>query len=93
MTSTGTTRLQDTIRMANSLMDQKVRAIATRDADSKRKWEDEHEGNHRQQQNKRQEAGRNVDHQARDYSTPTSVTCYGCEEEGHAKRYCPGMEN
>ncbi|GKC52134.1 reverse transcriptase domain-containing protein, partial [Tanacetum coccineum] len=35
MTSTGTTRLQDTIRMANSLMDQKVRAIATRDADSK----------------------------------------------------------
>ncbi|GJY18487.1 hypothetical protein Tco_0389978 [Tanacetum coccineum] len=49
---------EDTIRMANSLMDQKVHAIATRDAESKRKWEDEHEGNHRQQQNKRQEAGR-----------------------------------
>ncbi|GKB89871.1 reverse transcriptase domain-containing protein, partial [Tanacetum coccineum] len=44
--------------MANNLMDQKVRAIATRDADNKRKWEDEQEGNHRQQQNKRQEVGR-----------------------------------
>ncbi|GJR60608.1 hypothetical protein Tco_1502770 [Tanacetum coccineum] len=58
MTSAGTTRLQDTIRVANSLMDQKVRAINTRYADSKRKWEDKHEGNHRQQQNKRQEVGR-----------------------------------
>nr|GEX48178.1 hypothetical protein [Tanacetum cinerariifolium] len=29
-----------------------------RDADNKRKWGDEHEGNHRQQQNKRQEVGR-----------------------------------
>ncbi|GJW52076.1 reverse transcriptase domain-containing protein [Tanacetum coccineum] len=58
VTSTRTTRLQDTIRMANSLMDQKVRDIAIRDADSKRKWENEQEENHCQQQNKRQEVGR-----------------------------------
>ncbi|GKA73533.1 reverse transcriptase domain-containing protein [Tanacetum coccineum] len=58
VTSAGTTRLQDKIRIANSLMDQKVRVIAKRDVDNKRKWEDEHEGNHRQQQNKRQEVGR-----------------------------------
>ncbi|GJX95040.1 putative reverse transcriptase domain-containing protein [Tanacetum coccineum] len=123
--------LQDTIQMANSLMDQKVCAIATRDADRKRKWEYEQEGNHRQQQNKRQEVGRvyvagtcnkisyagtlppcdkckfhhygpcpikcgnykKVGHRARDCWTTTSVTCYRCGEEGHTKRYCPGMEN
>ncbi|GKB00941.1 hypothetical protein Tco_0828985 [Tanacetum coccineum] len=42
VTSAGIMRLQDTIRMANSLMDQKVRVIAKRDVDNKRKWEDEH---------------------------------------------------
>ncbi|GJV31909.1 reverse transcriptase domain-containing protein [Tanacetum coccineum] len=114
-----------------SLIDQKVRAIATRDADRKRKWEDEQEGNHRQQQGKRQEVGRayvtetgnktgyartlplydnykfhhhglcpvkcgnykKVGHQAIDCWTPTTVTCYGCGEEGHTKRYCPRLEN
>ncbi|GJS39821.1 reverse transcriptase domain-containing protein [Tanacetum coccineum] len=58
LTSAGTTRLEDKIRMDNCLMDKKVCAIATRDYDNKRKWEDEQEENHRQQQNKRQEVGR-----------------------------------
>ncbi|GKB29336.1 reverse transcriptase domain-containing protein, partial [Tanacetum coccineum] len=58
VTSIGTTRLQDRIRLANILMDQKIRVIATKDADNKRKWEDEQEGNHHQQQNKRQEVVR-----------------------------------
>nr|GEZ05330.1 hypothetical protein [Tanacetum cinerariifolium] len=34
-----------------------------------------------------------VSYKARDYWTPTSVTCYGCGEEVHSKRYCPEMEN
>nr|GEU28601.1 ribonuclease H-like domain-containing protein [Tanacetum cinerariifolium] len=34
-----------------------------------------------------------VGHQARDCWTPNSVTCYGCGEEGHTKRYFPGMKN
>ncbi|GJX61868.1 hypothetical protein Tco_0294768 [Tanacetum coccineum] len=58
VTSAGSTRLQDKIRLANCLMDQKVRAIAAKDADNKIKWEDEQEGNHHKQQNKRQEVGR-----------------------------------
>ncbi|GJY43521.1 putative reverse transcriptase domain-containing protein [Tanacetum coccineum] len=58
VTSSKPTILQDSIKMAKNLMDQKVRAIVIRDADNKRKWEDEHEGNHRQQRNKRQEVGR-----------------------------------
>ncbi|GJS05837.1 hypothetical protein Tco_0322345 [Tanacetum coccineum] len=40
-TQSGTTRLQDTIQLPNSLMEQKVHVIATKDADNKRKWEDE----------------------------------------------------
>ncbi|GJU57912.1 integrase, catalytic region, zinc finger, CCHC-type containing protein [Tanacetum coccineum] len=55
VTSAGPARLQDAIRLANSLMDQKVRAIAARQADNKRKYEDEQEGNPKQQQNKWQE--------------------------------------
>ncbi|GJV55883.1 hypothetical protein Tco_1456888 [Tanacetum coccineum] len=54
----GTTRLQDTIRLDNCLMDQRVCAAATKDADNKRKWDDKKEGNHRQQQKKRQEVVR-----------------------------------
>ncbi|GJS20158.1 retrotransposon protein, putative, ty3-gypsy subclass [Tanacetum coccineum] len=56
-----------------------------RDADNKRKWVDEQEGNHRQQQNKRQEVGR--------VYVAGTVKCYGCGGKGHTKRYCPGSEN
>ncbi|GJU27439.1 gag-pol polyprotein [Tanacetum coccineum] len=122
---------EDAIQMANNLMVQKVRVVATRDVDRKRKWEDDQEGNHHQQQNKRQEVGRvyvtgtgnktchvgtlppcdkcklhhhgscpvkygnckKVDHQVRDCWTHTTVTCYGCGEKGHTKRYYPGSEN
>ncbi|GJT55581.1 reverse transcriptase domain-containing protein [Tanacetum coccineum] len=55
VTLAGPARLQDAIRLANSLMDQKVRVIVARQDDNKRKWEDEQEGNPKQQQNKRQE--------------------------------------
>ncbi|GJW08657.1 ribonuclease H-like domain-containing protein [Tanacetum coccineum] len=82
----GTTRLQDTIQMANSLMDQKVRAIATKDAENKRKWEDEQEvvrvyvaGN------KKGYVG----------TLPLCDKCklYHHHGKGHTKRYCPGSEN
>ncbi|GJS03347.1 reverse transcriptase domain-containing protein [Tanacetum coccineum] len=63
-------RLQDTIRLTNCLMDKKVRATDTKDANNKRKWEDEQEENHRRQQNKRQEV-------VRVYVAGTSnKTCY-----------------
>ncbi|GJS76028.1 reverse transcriptase domain-containing protein [Tanacetum coccineum] len=58
VTSFQSARLQDAIKMANRLMDQKIRVKAAKDDDNKRKWDDEQEGNHRQQQNKRQEVGR-----------------------------------
>ncbi|GKB66800.1 hypothetical protein Tco_0928212 [Tanacetum coccineum] len=55
VTSSQSARLQDPIKMANRLMDQKIRVKAAKDDDSKRKWDDEQEGNHHQQQNKRQD--------------------------------------
>ncbi|GJV07178.1 putative reverse transcriptase domain-containing protein [Tanacetum coccineum] len=41
-----------------SLMDQKIRAKAAKEADDKRKWDDKQDGNHCQHQNKQQEVGR-----------------------------------
>ncbi|GJS52740.1 reverse transcriptase domain-containing protein [Tanacetum coccineum] len=81
------------------IWDQKVRAIATRDADNKRKWADEQEGNHRQQQNKRQEVGRvyvaGTGNKTR--YTGNLPLCDKCKiyhhGKGHTKRYCPGSEN
>nr|GEX20516.1 hypothetical protein [Tanacetum cinerariifolium] len=49
VTSSILASLQDAIRMANSLMDQKVRANATRQAKNKRKWENNLRDNHVQQ--------------------------------------------
>ncbi|GJT72514.1 putative reverse transcriptase domain-containing protein [Tanacetum coccineum] len=51
-------KIQEEIHMAHKLMDQVVRAKASTDADNKRKWEDNQEGNHCQQQNKRHEVVR-----------------------------------
>nr|GEX52941.1 reverse transcriptase domain-containing protein [Tanacetum cinerariifolium] len=34
-----------------------------------------------------------VGHQAKDYWTPTTVTCYGCRGKGHTKRCCPELGN
>ncbi|GJZ66467.1 hypothetical protein Tco_0623163 [Tanacetum coccineum] len=43
------TRLQDAVRLANSLMDQKVRASASRQVEDKRRWESNQGNNHVQQ--------------------------------------------
>ncbi|GJS94573.1 putative ribonuclease H-like domain-containing protein [Tanacetum coccineum] len=83
--------------MANNLMDQKVRVIATRDADSKRKWEDEQEGNHCQQQNKRQEVGRVYVARTGNKTGYARILplCDKCKLHHHGltKRYCLGLDN
>ncbi|GJZ27023.1 hypothetical protein Tco_0571276 [Tanacetum coccineum] len=50
VTTSGLKRLQDAIRMASGLMDQKVRTDAARQADNKRKWENQQRYNHVPQQ-------------------------------------------
>ncbi|GKA47322.1 reverse transcriptase domain-containing protein [Tanacetum coccineum] len=100
VTSARTTRLQDTIGMANSLMDQKVRAIVKEDADNKRKCArifrlcdkcklHHHHGPCPVKCGNYKKVG----HQARDCWTPTSVTCYRCGGKGPTKRYYTGPEN
>ncbi|GJT30622.1 hypothetical protein Tco_0910897 [Tanacetum coccineum] len=49
VTSAEPTRLQDAVRLANSLMDQKVRASASRQVEDKRRWESNQGNNHVQQ--------------------------------------------
>ncbi|GJY36129.1 hypothetical protein Tco_0421507 [Tanacetum coccineum] len=93
------TEASDHRGLANSLMDQKVRAIAARQADNKRKWEDEQEGYPKQQQNKRQEM---VGVYAAGNCQPPNKNCLD-PSGGHAmdvggkwntpKKYCPGLKN
>ncbi|GJX83575.1 retrovirus-related pol polyprotein from transposon TNT 1-94 [Tanacetum coccineum] len=53
VTASKLTTIQEAICMAHNLMDQVVRAKVPKDTDSKRKWEDDKEGNPYQQQTKR----------------------------------------
>ncbi|GKA08632.1 putative reverse transcriptase domain-containing protein [Tanacetum coccineum] len=79
VTSFSPTRLQDDIRMVNSLMDQKLHANTARQANNKRKWEDHSSDN----RCKLHRAGpctmkcgnyKKIDHMTRDYKTPDATT-------------------
>ncbi|GKB09119.1 reverse transcriptase domain-containing protein [Tanacetum coccineum] len=66
------TRLQDAIRVANNLMDQKLKGYAIKNAENKRRFDSNSRDNHRQQQpSKRQNVnGQNV---ARAYTVRNNV--------------------
>ncbi|GJS49450.1 putative reverse transcriptase domain-containing protein [Tanacetum coccineum] len=79
------TSLNEAVRMAHALMEQKAQARTERIAEgNKRKWESSQGGNN--------------GHMARDCkgkaiamgdnARPT-VTCYDCGEKGHTRNYCP----
>ncbi|GJU92214.1 putative reverse transcriptase domain-containing protein [Tanacetum coccineum] len=125
-------RLQHAIQIANNLMDQKLKGYAAKDAENKRRFDNDPRDNRVQQPPfKRQNVARaytvgnnknkgyvgilplcdkyklhhhgscpvrcgnckKVGHQARDCWAPTTMTCYGCGEKGHTKRYCLELEN
>ncbi|GJT46089.1 putative reverse transcriptase domain-containing protein [Tanacetum coccineum] len=73
VTSSKPTNVHEAICMVRELVDQSVRAKATRISDSnKRKWEDHQRSSNNNRSNSLQ-----------------NVTCFGCGEKGHYQNKCP----
>ncbi|GKD24058.1 putative reverse transcriptase domain-containing protein, partial [Tanacetum coccineum] len=98
--------LDETIELANDLMDQKLRTYAERQTDNKRKTEDASRNNHGHQQQpfKRQNVAKvynmgssgntNVANtQKGNGANPKGNGCFECGAPGHFKRDCPKLKN
>ncbi|GJY97235.1 putative reverse transcriptase domain-containing protein [Tanacetum coccineum] len=95
--------LDETIELANDLMDQKLRTYAERQTDNKRKADDSSRNNHGHQQQpfKRQNVAKvggsgntNVANAQRDNrAVPKGNGCFECGAPGHFKRDCPKLKN
>ncbi|GJX90017.1 putative reverse transcriptase domain-containing protein [Tanacetum coccineum] len=91
--------LDETIELANDLMDQKLRTYAERQSDNKRKADDSSRNNHGHQQQpfKRQQmstGNTNVANtQKGNGAAPKGNGCFECGAPGHFKRDCPKLKN
>nr|GEX34633.1 putative reverse transcriptase domain-containing protein [Tanacetum cinerariifolium] len=97
--------LDETIELANDLMDQKLRTYAERQADNKRKADDSSKNNHGHQQHPkcrqwylardcRSSGNTNVANAQRDNKgIPKGNGCFECGAPGHFKRDCPKLNN
>nr|GEZ72284.1 putative reverse transcriptase domain-containing protein [Tanacetum cinerariifolium] len=81
--------LDETIELANDLMDQKLCTYEERQTDNKRKADNSSRNNHGHQQHpsKRQ----NIDKDNR--AIPKGNGCFECGAPGHFKRDCPKLKN
>ncbi|GKC74103.1 DNA-directed DNA polymerase [Tanacetum coccineum] len=94
--------MQDAIEFATKLMDKKIRTLAERQAENKRKFDNNNQA--QQQPPKKQgvaiayTAGP-VGHLTRDCRIPAAtnnqrnLTCYECGNQGHYKSDCPKLKN
>ncbi|GJU03569.1 putative reverse transcriptase domain-containing protein [Tanacetum coccineum] len=96
--------LDETIKLANDLMDQKLRTYAERQTDNKKKADDSSRNNHGHQQQpfKRQNVAKVYNMGAGEKkpyggSLPKAVPkgngCFECGAPGHFKRDCPKLKN
>ncbi|GJR06263.1 reverse transcriptase domain-containing protein [Tanacetum coccineum] len=99
-------RFQDAIRLANSLMDQKLKGYAIRSAKNKRNFESNQRENHAHQPLFKRSCGR-IGHMTRDCKpvVPATVnqralvmnqrivTCFECGRQGHFKKDCPKLKD
>nr|GEV28455.1 putative reverse transcriptase domain-containing protein [Tanacetum cinerariifolium] len=74
-----TKTLDETIELANDLMDQKLRTYAERQSNNKRKTDESFRNNHSHQQN--------------NGANPKGNGCFECGASGHFKRDCPKLKN
>ncbi|GJT39461.1 putative reverse transcriptase domain-containing protein [Tanacetum coccineum] len=102
-------KMQDAIEFAVELMDQKIRTLAERQAENKRKFKDTSRNNQNQQQPfKRHNVARAYTAgpgEKKPYggfkplgavvntNTQRGVTCYECEVQGHYKKDYPKLRN
>ncbi|GJX46212.1 putative reverse transcriptase domain-containing protein [Tanacetum coccineum] len=100
------TRLQDVVRIANNLMDQKLKGYAVRNAKNNKRLNNNYEKNRRQQPPfKRQNTGgQNVaraymagNKEKKEYEgqmvNQREVTCFKCGAQGHYRKDCPKVNN
>ncbi|GJY74785.1 putative reverse transcriptase domain-containing protein [Tanacetum coccineum] len=100
--------LDETIELANDLMDQKLRTYAERQSDNKRKADDSSRNNHGHQQQpfKRQNVAKvynmgtgvlatqmAANTQKGNGANPKGNGCFECGAPGHFKRDCPKLKN
>ncbi|GJW32176.1 putative reverse transcriptase domain-containing protein [Tanacetum coccineum] len=82
--------LDETIELANDLMDQKLRTYAERQSDNKRKADDSSRNNHGHPST----GNTNVANtQKGNGAAPKGNGCFECGAPGHFKRDCPKLKN
>nr|GFB44493.1 hypothetical protein [Tanacetum cinerariifolium] len=88
--------LDETIELANGLMDQKLRTYGKRQSNNKRKADDSFKNNHghQQQTSKRSSGNANVvNAQRNNGENSKGNVCFECGATGHFKRDCSKLKN
>nr|GFA97417.1 hypothetical protein [Tanacetum cinerariifolium] len=94
VTSSEPATLNKAVRMTHTLMEQKVKAIAEREADNKkRKWENFQGGSSSGGGNNNSNQNNNYPKNPTGANAQLIVTCYGCGEKGHIKTNFPTRNN
>nr|GEZ77137.1 putative reverse transcriptase domain-containing protein [Tanacetum cinerariifolium] len=105
-TSSRPVNINEVVRMAHTLMEQKIQAKAERVSEgNKRKWENSqggnrnnnprgnYQGNNHHQQYNNQRQGNALGHFAKDCRRRSTPVCYECGEKGHTRNNCPKKKN
>ncbi|GJW11933.1 putative reverse transcriptase domain-containing protein [Tanacetum coccineum] len=100
------TRLQDAVQIANNLMDKKLKGYAVKNAENKRRLNNNYGNNRGQQPPFKQQntGGQNVarayvagNNEKKEYEgqmvNQRDVTCFECGAPGHFRKDCPKVKN
>ncbi|GKB87212.1 putative reverse transcriptase domain-containing protein [Tanacetum coccineum] len=85
--------MQDAIKFATELMDQKIHTFADRQAKNKRKLDDNSRNNQTQQQPYKRSPAANANNQRNFGPIQRVFTCFECGVQGHYKKDYPKLKN